>query len=434
MARCELGSLNLARCRGVSDEWLTSISSFGGSCGSSGSSGGGDVVVTMGRRQQREVEPSSPPLKVVGSEGDCIGGSCGGATSPMMMMDLGEGYDEEDFDYSPPSSSTMRAAATHHHYQPSLPLLPTSDLNELREDDIMEDCCGGSFGSRSTSSFVSATDELPLGGNTSLPTSSSSPLLPSVLPPPEFFNLSSSHSTITPTSSLWLYQTKSSSLMDTSNALVMSPLLPRKSSSQASSTSARCNEHGLKGEPAPLSSSSGGRRGGDEMSCDDTSSSYRNYHTTGSAATSTITLLDLRGSQRLSDRGLLHLSHTPLCSLEIARLDNCHGITGRGLLAFSRSYKLHTLSLSNCRRLTDEAVVNVSHLGVSLITLNLGGCRCLTDRSLEAMSGMLELRQLDISQVKNSCGAVCSDFFIVPVLSDNTISISTLWPYLHLQV
>jgi len=38
-------------------------------------------------------------------------------------------------------------------------------------------------------------------------------------------------------------------------------------------------------------------------------------------------------------------------------------------------------------------------LGVSLITLNLGGCRCLTDRSLEAMSGMLELRQLDLSQV-----------------------------------
>lgn len=396
-----MGSLNLARCRGVSDEWLTSISSFGGSCGSSGSSGGGDVVVTMGRRQQREAfEPSSPPLKVVGSEGDCIGGSCGGATSPMMMMDLGEGYDEGDFDYSPPSSSTMRATDTHHHYQPSLPLLPTSDLNELREDDIMEDCCGGSFGSRSTSSFVSATDELPLGGTTSLSTSSSTPLLPSVLPPPEFFNLSSSHSTITPTSSLWLYQTKSSSPMDTSNALVMSPLLPRKSSPQAPSTSARCNEHGLKDEPGtPLSSSSGGRRGGDEMSSDDTSSSYRNYHTTGSAATSTITLLDLRGSQHLSDRGLLQLSHTPLCSLEIARLDNCHGITGRGLLAFSRSYKLHTLSLSNCRRLTDEAVVNVSHLGVSLITLNLGGCRCLTDRSLEAMSGMLGLRQLDLSQV-----------------------------------
>ena len=410
LARCELGSLNLARCRGVSDEWLTSISSFGGSCGSSGSSGD-DVAVKMGRRQQREVfEPSSPPLKVVGSEGDCIGGFCGGATSPMMM-DLGEGYDEEDFDYSPPSSSTMRAAATHHHYhhQLSLPLLPTSDLNELREDDIMEDCCGGSFGSRSTSSFVSATDELPLGGTTSLSTSSSTPLLPSVLPPPEFFNLSSSHSTITPTSSLWLYQTKSSSLMDTSNALVMAPLLPRKPSSQASSTSARCNEHGLKGEPgAPLSSSAGGRRGGDEMSCDDTSSLCRNYHTTGSAATSTITLLDLRGSQHLSDRGLLHLSHTPLCSLEIARLDNCHGITGRGLLAFSRSYKLHTLSLSNCRRLTDEAVVNVSHLGVSLITLNLGGCRCLTDRSMEAMRGMVRLRQLDLSQVSLFlCGVVC---------------------------
>jgi hypothetical protein len=158
----------------------------------------------------------------------------------------------------------------------------------------------------------------------------------------------------------------------------MAPLLPNSSQSPPS------NEDGV-----AESTSLFGR---DEMSCDD---AY--LHAT--QPTSTITLLDLRGSQRLSDRGLLQLSHTPLCSLEVARLDNCHGITGRGLLAFSRSYKLHTLSLSNCRRLTDEAVVNVSHLGESLMTLNLGGSRCLTDRSLEAMSGLLGLRLLDLSQV-----------------------------------
>ncbi len=121
----------------------------------------------------------------------------------------------------------------------------------------------------------------------------------------------------------------------------------------------------------------------------------------GGGTVSTLTLLDLRGSQRLTDRGLLQLSYTPLRTLEVALLDNCHGITGRGLIAFAKSHRLHTLSMSNCRRLTDEAVVNVSHLGPSLVALNLGGCRCLTGRSLEALSGMVELRRLDLSQVSS---------------------------------
>ena len=119
---------------------------------------------------------------------------------------------------------------------------------------------------------------------------------------------------------------------------------------------------------------------------------------TSGTTTSSLALLDLRGSQRITDRGLLQLSHTPLLSLEVARLDNCHGITGRGMLAFSRCYRLHTLSMSNCRRLTDEAVVNVSHLG-NLMAMNLGGCRCLTDRTLEAIGELHMIRKLDLSQV-----------------------------------
>lgn len=344
LSKCELGTLNLHRARGVSDEWLTCISSFS-SRSSSMSYPGGNVATS--RHVQASV-PSSPPLRVVSSFAH--NNNAGSGTS-LMMMDLGE-YDDHD--------SAMN------YYQP--PLLSSPSIKELQEDNntnAMEDCCVGSFGSRSTSSFVSAKEEM------NPPSSSSTPLLPSVLPPPEFFSM---NSTPTPTSSLWLYQTRSSSLSDPSNALGKAPLLPRNSSQSSPS-----NED-VVAESTSLS-------GRDEMCYDETNS-----------ATSTITLLDLRGSQRLSDRGLLQLSHTPLCSLEVARLDNCHGITGRGLLAFSRSYKLHTLSLSNCRRLTDEAVVNVSHLGESLMTLNLGGSRCLTDRSLEAMSGLLGLRQLDLSQ------------------------------------
>lgn len=354
LSKCELGTLNLHRARGVSDEWMTCISSFSSRSGSASYPGG---TISTGRQVQEPV-PSSPPLRVVSG----FAHNAGSRTSPMMM-DLGE-YDDS-FDSVMINQSPL--------------LLPSPSLNELREDENvneMEDCCVGSLGSRSTSSFVSAKEEMN-------PPHSSMPLLPSVLPPPEFYSM---NTTPTPTSSLWLYQARNSSFTDPSNEMGTVSLLPR-SSSQSSlyNENVGAENHSLSGKD-------------EKMSCED--ACLHAAHPTNSA-TSTITLLDLRGSQRLSDRGLLQLSHTPLHSLEVARLDNCHGISGRGLLAFSRSYKLHTLSLSNCRRLKDEAVVNISHLGASLMTLNLGGSRCLTDRSLEVISGLLELRQLDLSQVRH---------------------------------
>lgn len=114
-----------------------------------------------------------------------------------------------------------------------------------------------------------------------------------------------------------------------------------------------------------------------------------------SSITSNMTLLDLRGSHRLTDKGLRQLSD--LSALEVARLDNCHSLIGRGLLAFSMSHRLHTLSLANCRRLTDEAIINISHLTL-LEALSLDGCRCLTDHSLAALSGLYLLKKLDLSQ------------------------------------
>lgn len=113
------------------------------------------------------------------------------------------------------------------------------------------------------------------------------------------------------------------------------------------------------------------------------------------SATANMRLLDLRGSQRLTDKGLLQLSN--LASVVVAKLDDCHNLSGRGLLAFSMSHRLHTLLLTNCRRLTDEAIINVSHL-VSLEALSLDGCRCLTDRSLQAIASLYRLRRLDLSQ------------------------------------
>lgn len=111
--------------------------------------------------------------------------------------------------------------------------------------------------------------------------------------------------------------------------------------------------------------------------------------------TSYLTLLDLRGSQRLTDQGLMQLHD--LQSLEVVKLDGCHSLVGRGLLAFAGSHRLHTLSLANCRRLSDEAIINISHL-VSMEALSVDGCRCLTDRSLAAISNLYELQKLDLSQ------------------------------------
>lgn len=106
-------------------------------------------------------------------------------------------------------------------------------------------------------------------------------------------------------------------------------------------------------------------------------------------------VLDLRGSQRLTDRGLLQLGE--LSSVEVVKLDGCHSLVGKGLIVFSSANYLHTLSLANCRRLTDEAVINISHL-TSLTALILDGCRCLTDRSLEAVSNLFRLQKLDLTQ------------------------------------
>lgn len=111
--------------------------------------------------------------------------------------------------------------------------------------------------------------------------------------------------------------------------------------------------------------------------------------------TSNLTLLDLRGSQSLTDRGLLQL--TDLTRLEVAKLDNCHALVGKGLLALQGSHSLHTLSLANCRRLTDEAVVHIAHLQ-SLEALSLDGCRCVTDCSLAALADLYGIRKLGLSQ------------------------------------
>ena len=118
-------------------------------------------------------------------------------------------------------------------------------------------------------------------------------------------------------------------------------------------------------------------------------------HANHPSMAASLTILDLRGSISLSDRGLMQLAHMEL--LQICKLDGCHSLVGRGLVILEKSYSLHTLSLANCRRLQDEAIINISHL-VALEHLTLDGCRCLTNRSLEALANLCNLRKLDLSQ------------------------------------
>ncbi|KAL9178868.1 hypothetical protein ACHAXT_011841 [Thalassiosira profunda] len=350
LRHCELGALSLANCRGVSDEWLAPLGEGNVAMQRlrSASAASSDCVMS----NAGYLPPSPPPvpdLAVPSSSGPPSFLDAGSASSLMMDLDdLTELNASDGMSDGDPQS---------------VPLLPPQARQGYDDRDAE---------SRSTSSFVSASSTPYAGtGDEERPPS---PLLPSVFPPPEFFSLKYSPA---PPSSLWLHP------MRGAEGLKPPPLMP----------SLPVRADNPPGANQPLDESL--LRNFDDASVD---------HGPIVSTTANLSLLDLRGSQRLTDRGLLQLSGSPLHSLEVAKLDNCHGITGRGLLAFSGSHRLHTLSLANCRRLTDEAVVNLAHLG-GLTSLNLGGCRCLTDRSLEALAGLVGLRQLDLSQ----CDLVTDD-------------------------
>ncbi|KAL7553250.1 hypothetical protein ACHAWF_016917 [Thalassiosira exigua] len=344
LRRCELGALSLANCRGVCDEWLAPL---GGGSDRNRSSSEDDVLKGRIRSDSSASYdphggysslPPSPSLRAAQLQ---LLQSC---SSSSLMMDI------DDYEVSQSGN-----------------LSPADPRESQGQEDSMEDS------SRSTSSFLSASSR------------PASPLLPSVLPPPEFFSMKWSPPVGSPSSTSLPYPMSLSNINDE----LALPLMPRKLPPPPL-------EIPMRTEKKRISQDNSFR--GDDTSYYDDPPGLAPSISFGSAATSSLALLDLRSSPRLTDRGLLHLSSSaPLCSLEVAKLDGCHGIVGRGLLAFSRSTKLRTLSLAKCRRLTDEAVVNIGHLG-GLTALNLDGCRCLTDRSMEALGGLTRLRQLDLSQ------------------------------------
>lgn len=333
--KCELRVMNLASCRGVSDEWFSSPrdKTFG-------------MRSLSPARKREEQRPRSASMPY------------GNPSTPLPLRSIQHTLDTPPSNFLGGSSSMMDVDDEEHQELISTPQEPM-DGESMDEESF----------SSSSASFVSAFSSpfsVPSASSREVEETSEaqmhSPLLPGALPPPDFFSMKPRPMRQSPSSSgicMPLYP---------SLVRQLPPFLPYASSlhTQESLEYADTSEY---------------------------SEHENNKH-------SSLTVLDLRGS-RITDRGLLRLSQpSPLTSLEIAKLDNCHGITGRGLISFAHSNNLHTLTLANCRRVTDEAVVNISHLG-SLVALNLGGCRCLTDRSLEALGGLHELKKLDLSQVSH---------------------------------
>lgn len=107
--------------------------------------------------------------------------------------------------------------------------------------------------------------------------------------------------------------------------------------------------------------------------------------------------LDLSGSQ-ITDEGLLALGKMGF--LETVVLDQCHYLVGcekRNAFHVFASPRLQSVSLQDCRRLGDNAIVALSLCcRDSLRELNLSGCRCLTDRSLVACGALWQLRTLQL--------------------------------------
>jgi Leucine Rich repeat len=301
LKNCELSSLSLAGCRGVTDEWLESLNTLSGNASLSAIGEEHDNIITLRASYKNE-------------------------RLDAIMKSVKDIYDRER-EYPPQQYSNDHRCLQHPEVFYNASLEDPSNGNILMEES-----------SCSTSSFVSASSVYHTTSNSAERLSC----------PPSIEDHTMLGENVESASSMW----NDSSLPQWGRCI---------------SSNGNVLEPPLKGY----------------------------YCLRPCSATTNITFLDLRGSQLLTDKGLMQLS--ALSNLEVAKLDGCFSIRGKGLLAFSMSNRLHSLSLANCRRLNDEAIINIAHLK-SLETLSLDGCRCLTDRSMVAIGSLVRLKKLDLSK------------------------------------
>lgn len=103
---------------------------------------------------------------------------------------------------------------------------------------------------------------------------------------------------------------------------------------------------------------------------------------------------------KITDKGLLSLSHLPLKQLTILDLGYCKGISNAGLQYVKRMDSVTRLSLMACPGISDAGLPALREMK-NLTQLDLRGCHGITDRGLDYIAGMPRLQWVQLGGCPN---------------------------------
>ncbi|KAL6946960.1 hypothetical protein ACO0QE_001816 [Hanseniaspora vineae] len=126
--------------------------------------------------------------------------------------------------------------------------------------------------------------------------------------------------------------------------------------------------------------------------------------------------LTVRHCKGITDLSLKHISQYAFSRIKHLDLTRCTGITDKGFQSWKSAgvifQNLHTLILSECVFLTDEAIFNITAICPFLKVLNISFCFSITDAGLDVICfGLQQLEQLDVS----FCGRAVSNASLLSI-------------------
>ena len=126
--------------------------------------------------------------------------------------------------------------------------------------------------------------------------------------------------------------------------------------------------------------------------------------------------LTVRHCKGITDLSLKHISQYAFNRINRLDLTRCTGITDKGFQSWKSAgvifQNLHTLILSECVFLTDEAIFNITASCPFLKILNISFCFSITDAGLDVICfGLQQLEQLDVS----FCGRAVSNASLLSI-------------------